>query len=55
MWKKWLKDMRELPQTEASFKYIGIPLVRLGYQITLLKGAKATLSFISLNARKTAI
>ena len=55
MWKKWLKDMRELPQTGASFKYIGIPLVRLGYQTTLLKGVKATLSFIPLNTRKMVV
>ena len=47
--------MRELPQTRASFKYIGIPLVGLGYQTTLLKGAKATLSFIPLNTRKMVV
>ena len=55
MWRKWLKDMRELPQTGASFKYIGVPLIRLGYQTTLIKGAKATLSFIPLNTRKTVV
>jgi len=54
-WKKWLKDMRELPQSGATFKYAGIPLVGQGYQAILIKGAKAILAFLPLNARQTAV
>ena len=45
-WKKWLKDMRERPQSEGPFKYIGIPHVGQGYQTAHLDGAKALLSFL---------
>ena len=45
-WKRWLKDMRERPQSEGPFKYIGIPHVCQGYQTAHLDGAKALLSFL---------
>jgi hypothetical protein len=52
VWKKWLKDRREL---HGQPQYIGIPLVGQGYQRVHLEGAKALLSFLPLNKRGTSV
>ena len=46
IWKRWLREMREHPQSGGAFKYIGIPLVGQGYQTAHLEGARAMLSFL---------
>lgn len=46
IWKRWLKERREHPQSEGNFIYPGIPLVTSSYQTVHVEGAKALLSFI---------
>jgi hypothetical protein len=51
VWKRWLKETRENPQSGGKFKYIGIPLVGLGYQTAHIEGARAILSLLPLNPK----
>ncbi len=45
-WKRWLRDMREHPQSEGNFKFLGIPCVCQGYQVPHIEGARALLGFL---------
>ena len=40
VWKMWLRDMRDYPQSGGKFKHIGIPLVCQGYQTAHLDSAR---------------
>jgi len=51
VWKKWLKTMREHPQSEGQFKFIGIPQVGPGYIKTHIEGTKAMALFIPANSK----
>jgi hypothetical protein len=46
IWKHWLKETRDHPQSGGSFKYIGIPLVGQGYQTAHIEGARALLALL---------
>jgi hypothetical protein len=51
VWRRWLKETRELPQSAGTFKYIGIPLVGQGYQTAHIDGARAILSLVPLSLK----
>ena len=51
VWKRWLKDSREPPQSGGTFKYVGIPLVGQGYQTVHIEGTRALLSFFPLTIK----
>jgi hypothetical protein len=53
IWKKWLKATREFHGPESNYKYIGIPFLGQGYQKAHIEGAKALLSFLPLNSKRT--
>ena len=52
-WKRWLRDMREHPQSEGNFKFLGIPCVCQGYQVLHIEGARALLGFLPCHKGNT--